>query len=61
MTTDDSIGPLAWVMMKEYPEDVALRASLRAEALTSFGGARMGTARGWIAAIPALQAGAPLS
>ena len=23
MTTDENIGPLAWVMMKEYPEDFA--------------------------------------
>lgn len=61
MTTDDNIGPVAWVMMKECPEDVVLRASLRAEAFTSFGVTRMGTARGWIAAIPTLQTGAPLA
>jgi len=42
MTTDENIGLLAWVMMKEYPEDAARRAVLRAEACASLGDAEMG-------------------
>jgi hypothetical protein len=42
MTTDDNIGLLAWVMMKEYPEDAARRASLRAEAFAALGDVEMG-------------------
>jgi hypothetical protein len=41
MMTDDNIGLLAWVMMKEYPQDAARRASLRAEAFASLGDVEM--------------------
>ena len=41
MTTDENIGLLVWVMMKEYPEDAARRAVLRAEAFATLGDIEM--------------------
>ena len=42
MATDDNIGLFAWMMMRQYPEDAALRATARAETFESLGDVEMG-------------------
>jgi len=60
MTTDENIGFSAWVMMRQYPEDAALRAVMRAETFESLGDAQMGARwRRIAAAIRKAQTGRP--